>query len=298
MNPREQARFTVDEEKCIGCGRCVNVCSGMVLSLGENGTPTMADFERFGWRGCWRCQHCLAVCPTGAISIFGKDPADSLPPAPPNMGEAMERLVANRRSCRRYRDENVDPRIIDTILEALQNAPTGGNTRAIEYTVIDDKDRMRQIRDVAYADMEQAARNSIYTSSFNAFYYGKMKQSEETVRKGDLLFCGAPHLFVAHAKATGPWAADYAINCTIATTYFELLANAHGLGTVIMSYPADVLCELSPAARQMLDIPEDHFTKLLVGFGYPEIHYARGTQKSGKKVHRYTSQTHGQLSLL
>lgn len=30
---------------------------------------------------CWRCQHCLAVCPQGAISIFGKKPEDSLPPA-------------------------------------------------------------------------------------------------------------------------------------------------------------------------------------------------------------------------
>ena len=115
---------------------------------------------------------------------------------------------------------------------------------------------------------------------------------------GDMLFCGAPHLFVAHVKATGRWAADYAINCNLATAYFELLTNAHGLGTVIMSYPSDVICELAPEAREMLGIPSDHYMKLIVGFGYPEISYARGTQKNQRKVHRWTEQSKGQLSLL
>ena len=75
----EKTNFIVDQNKCIGCGKCVNVCSGMVLSM-DGGRPVMKPFERFGWRGCWRCQHCLAVCPQGAISIFRKRPEDSLPP--------------------------------------------------------------------------------------------------------------------------------------------------------------------------------------------------------------------------
>lgn len=61
---------------------------------------------------------------------------------------------------------------------------------------------------------------------------------------------------------------------------FELLANALCLGTSIMSYPADVLQERSPKARKMLGIPTDHYMKLIVGFGYTEIKYARGVQKT------------------
>jgi hypothetical protein len=50
-----------------------------------------------------------------------------------------------------------------------------------------------------------------------------------------------------------------------------------------------VLNELSPEAREMLDIPKDHYTKLIVGFGYPEIPYVRGVQKERKnKIHRYS----------
>lgn len=284
----EKTYFKVDPSKCIGCGKCVNVCSGMVLEL-KDGAPVMKPFERFGWRGCWRCQHCLAVCPQGAISIFGKKPEDSLPPPPPEMGEYMERLVVNRRSCRRFLDKNVEPMVITNILNAMAAAPTGGNAQGVEYTVIDDKDRVHEIWKAAYAKMDADARRHIYTHSFSDFYYSKMKESEKTVRKGDLLFCGAPHLFVAHERCAGKWAEDSKVNCNISTAYFELLCNAHGLGTTIMSYSAEVLNELSPEARAMLNIPKDHYTGLIVGFGYPEIEYARGVQKDRKrKIHRYS----------
>ena len=283
-----KTNFIVDQHKCTGCGKCVNVCSGMVLSM-EGSFPVMKPFERFGWRGCWRCQHCLAVCPQGAISIFHKQPEDSLLPPPPEMGDYMARLVVNRRTCRRYLDQNVDPETISSILDAMAAAPTGGNSSSVEYTVIDDKERVHEIWKLAYAKMDLDARRHVYTHSFSEFYYGKMKESERTVRKDDLLFCGAPHLFIAHERCVGKWAEDSKANCTIATAYFELLCNAHGLGTTIMSYSAEVLNELAPRAREMLNIPRDHYTGLIVGFGYPEIEYARGVQKDrGRKVHRYT----------
>ena len=289
MGAEIKTHFAIDKSKCIKCGNCVNTCSGMVIEFGTDGYPQMKDFERFGWRGCWRCQHCLAVCPTGAISIFDKKPEDSLPPPPAEMGTYMEQLITNRRSCRRFLDKNVDADTITSMLAAMEAAPTGGNAQGFEYTVIDDKDRVHEIWEAAYSVMEADAKKHIYTHSFSDFYYGKMKQSEQTVRKDDLLFCGAPHLFIAHEKCTGKWAEDSKVNCNIATAYFELLCNAHGLGTAIMSYPAEVLNELAPKAREMLNIPKDHYTGLIVGFGYPEIRYARGVQKDRKrKIHRYS----------
>ena len=62
----------------------------------------------------------------------------------------MERLVVNHRSCRRYRKENVAPDIISRILKAMAAAPTGGNYCSVEYTVIDDKDRVEEIRGIVY----------------------------------------------------------------------------------------------------------------------------------------------------
>jgi nitroreductase/NAD-dependent dihydropyrimidine dehydrogenase PreA subunit len=289
MGFEERTQFTIDKSKCVKCGRCIQTCSGMVIEFGKDGYPYMKQFERFGWRGCWRCQHCLAVCPEGAISIFGKKPENSMAMPPENMGEYTESLITCRRSCRRYLDKNVDKALLNRILSAMAAAPTGGNAQGVEYTVIDDKERVKEIWRIAYAKMDEDAKKHIYTHSFSDFYYGKMKESEKSVRKGDLLFCNAPHLFIAHEKCTGKWAEDSKVNCNIATAYFELLCNAHGLGTAIMSYPAEVLNELVPEAREMLDIPNDHYTKLMVGFGYPEIPYARGVQKDRKsKIHIYS----------
>ena len=289
MGIKEKAKFVIDKDKCIKCGKCINTCSGMVLEFGGDDYPYMKEFERFGWRGCWRCQHCLAVCPTGAISILGKKPEDSMPLPPNEMGTYMEQLITSRRSCRRFLNENVDEDIITGMLAAMAAAPTGGNAQGVEYTVIDDKERVHEIWQKAYSVMDAKAKKHEYTHSFSDFYYSKMKQSEKTVRKDDLLFCGAPHLFIAHEKSVGKWAEDAKVNCNIATAYFELLCNAHGLGTAIMSYPAEVLNELVPDAREMLGIPKEHYMGLIIGFGYPEIKYARGVQKDrGNKVHRYS----------
>lgn len=214
-------------------------------------------------------------------------------PPPAEMGNYMERLIANRRSCRRYLDKNVDSQTVSRILNAMACAPTGGNSCGVEYTVIDDRDKLKEIWKAAYTKMDADAEKHIYTSSFSNFYYSKMKQSEKALRKGDLLFCGAPHLFIAHEKCMGKWAEDSKVNCDIATAYFELLANAYGLGTVIMSYPMEVIQQLAPQAAKMLGIPADHYMKLAVGFGYPEIKYARGVQKDRNlKIHRYTDGRH------
>ena len=286
-----KCNFKVDKSKCIKCGKCQNVCSGQVILYDDDGYPYIKPFERFGWRGCWRCDHCLAVCPTGAISIFGKKPENSTLPPNACIADEMEKLIKFRRSCRRYLHKNVDPATLDRILSCMESVPTGGNSMSVEYTVIDKVEVVDEIRRVAYQKMDELAKRGIYTSSFSDFYYSKMKASENTIRKGDLLFNGAPQLFIAHKRATGKWAEDAKNECIIADTYFEIIANAFGLGTVVMSYSAEVLNELSPEARAMTGIPKDHCIPLIVGFGYPEIKYARGVQKDRKKIIHRRSDT-------
>ena len=70
MGAEQKTHFRLDKSKCTKCGKCMDTCSGMVIAFGRDGYPEMKEFERFGWRGCWKCQHCLAVCPQGAISIL------------------------------------------------------------------------------------------------------------------------------------------------------------------------------------------------------------------------------------
>ena len=97
----------------------------------------------------------------------------------------MEELIENRRSCRRYQKKNVDPALITRMLKSMAAAPTGGNCCSVEYTVIDDKDKVEGIRRIVYKIMEKNAKRHIYTDSFDDFYYARMKESEQSIRKDD-----------------------------------------------------------------------------------------------------------------
>ena len=276
-----KAQFTVDKSKCVSCGRCVNVCPGGVLSM-EDGAPDIAEFEDFGWNGCWKCEHCLAVCPTGAVSIFGKRAEDCLPP-PENAVAVLDALIANRRSCRRYRQRNVERDVMDGMLTQLANAPNGGNKQQVEFTLLDNLSDTERFRRIAYRRMDELAAQGVYPRGFDAPSYGDMKRWEATVRP-DMLFCGAPHLLIPHAPlGSGEPVQDI----LIAAAYFELLCASRGLGAVIMTFPLGALANM-PEVKALLKIPENHYAGVIIGFGYPEIKYARGACRTlgAERIHR------------
>ena len=244
----------------------------------------MRDFPEFGWDGCWQCEHCLAVCPKGAVSIFGHAPEDSLPPvSPETAAPVLDSLVTNRHSCRRFRKRNVDAGTVQTILRLLANAPNGGNKQLVEFTLIDDVERMDRFRNLAYTEMERLAERDIFPEGYDRKSYEQLKEWEKTVRP-DMLFCGAPHILIPHAPlGRGEPRQDVLTACA----YFELLCASRGLGCIMMTFPLDVL-NLMPEIKKRLEIPENHFIGMILGFGYPQIRYARGTQRtvSPERIHR------------
>jgi nitroreductase len=195
----------------------------------------------------------------------------------------MDALIANRHSCRRYQKRNVERKIIDDMIARLANAPNGGNKQQVEFTLIDDMEQMDVFRHLAYTEMEKLAAQGIYPEGFDKASYEDMKRWEQTVRP-DMLFCGAPHLLVPHAPlGRGEPVQDV----LIAGTYFELLCASRGLGAVMLTFPLGVL-NCMPGIKAMLEIPEDHYIGMLIGFGYPQIPYARGTQRviEESRIHR------------
>ena len=53
----------VDEEKCIGCGECIDICPVEVFELNdEKAKPVNAD-------ECVGCESCIEVCEQEAITV-------------------------------------------------------------------------------------------------------------------------------------------------------------------------------------------------------------------------------------
>ena len=73
----------------------------------------------------------------------------------------------------------------------------------------------------------------------------------------------------------------------IAGTYFELLCASRGLGAVMLTFPLGAL-EQMPDIKAMLNIPDNHYIGMMIGFGYPVIKYARGVQRKMEqsRIHR------------
>ena len=78
--------YRVDEDKCIGCGKCAKVCNFGAISLQGEGKEKKAHIAP---SLCRDCGACAEVCPVGAISrvplqaSMGTAYAGAVGPIPP-----------------------------------------------------------------------------------------------------------------------------------------------------------------------------------------------------------------------
>ena len=125
--------FCVDKSKCVKCGLCVKDCLCGAVSFGEDGYPK-ADESR-----CFGCQHCFAICPKGAISVFGNNPDEAFNKTALPTSDELENLIKMRRSCRHFKDENVEQEKLDKLKEVLNWVPTGCNDRGLHFAIVENK---------------------------------------------------------------------------------------------------------------------------------------------------------------
>ncbi|MCE5315274.1 MAG: nitroreductase family protein [Armatimonadota bacterium] len=270
--------FSVNASLCTRCGLCVSDCVSNIIEMGVNGLPSISP-EKKGF--CLKCQHCLTVCPTGAVSVLGKNPADSQPISGVSMPsfEQMDHFVRGRRSVRHYKDENVDPALIDSLLNALAHAPTGCNAQELTFNVIDDKDVMHRFSDQLVTALLKAAASD---ESEHPFLQQVAPLPREAIV--NIVFRSAPHALIVSAPQDAPCARE---DVALSLAYFELLAQSAGLGTLWWGF-LRLTSGIVPEVKPILGIPDDHEYYAIL-FGLPKIEFARTAQKEdAAKVRRVT----------
>ena len=108
--------IVVDEEKCGGCGLCVEICHEDCMALVE-GTARVEHVY------CSTCTQCIAICPQRAVSWNG------VPPEPHNRDrlptpEQIDELLKQRRSVRRFKERKVERPLLEEIIGYGIYAPT------------------------------------------------------------------------------------------------------------------------------------------------------------------------------
>jgi nitroreductase/NAD-dependent dihydropyrimidine dehydrogenase PreA subunit len=262
--------FSVQNDLCTHCGLCVRDCPAHIIEQDGDRVPRVSPDNE---ANCMECQHCLAICPTGAISVFGLNPADSLPVSPeywPQLDQ-MTHLVRGRRSVRHYCDKNVDPELIDRLLATVANAPSGVNNRQLTFTVIDQKDVLHRLRDAVMQALVKAAAAGRIPERFA---YIENAISAYVEHHADVIFRGAPHVLIISAPPQSPCGSE---DVPLALAYFELLAQSAGLGTVWCGL-LKLALESSPELKSLVGLqPGHHYYAML--FGHPAIHFARTVQR-------------------
>ena len=264
--------FKIDKIKCTQCGLCSQECPVLIID-GKTEYPEIQD----GKEGqCIKCQHCLAVCPTGALSIWGKNPEDSILVSNeiPNPNE-MSSLIKTRRSIRKFKKEELSKELIQEMLETAAYAPTGHNKNAVLFSVVDNKKDLSKLRTLVYDGIKKANDEGRLTESM-AFLSDLQRLWDS--KHIDVLFRDAPHLLIASAPKSiaTPDADSY-----IALSYFELLANTNGLGTLWNGFIKWVINDIAPDIRKQIGIPDDHLIAGVMIFGKPALKYARSVQSEG-----------------
>lgn len=266
----ENLNFKVDESKCIHCGLCAKDCIAGVISMDENKNPKATAPQR-----CIGCQHCIAICPVGAISVFDKNPDDAEKIYAQNPDMILN-LIKSRRSDRNFKLENVDKEKMQKLKDMLAWVPTGCNCRKLHFSFIEDVEVMNEFREYTTNKVLSALEKKPIKAVAEKFSnYAKL-----LLKGHDVIFRGAPHMVVVANHVDAPCSKEDAI---IALSYFELYAQSMGLGTCWCGL-ADSCMKLFPELCEYMKVPEGYKPEYAMLFGAKEVNYARTTQPENVSV--------------
>lgn len=260
--------ITVNEEKCIKCGLCVEECPTTVIKMESTGPVEVNGGS------CIACGHCVAVCPKDAMDneksplAMQTEIGDMTKLNP----EEAKNFLRSRRSIRTFKSKPVEREKLIQLVDVAHLAPTASNSQGISFLIIDDKNMIEKIVEECINWLENHPTWSNYLGSL-------IKEYRET--KVDKILRDAPSLILSLANKDHYVGRESSI---FSLTFLELYAPSLGLGSCWAGLLE--LCALSEDSplNKLLHIPEEKKITGCVMVGYPKNKFKRFTERQPLSV--------------
>ena len=281
----------IDPDSCIGCGLCVAVCPAGTISM-QDGKAVVTGTYSMG------CGHCEAVCPVAAIRVEALEHPFSLSSAALDdrwlpYGEygagQLVRLMLSRRSCRNYKDENVDRLVLEDLAKIGTTAPSGTNSQPWTFTILGSRKEVAVLggQMARYFHELNRMAEKPWLRFFSKMFYGDalgkyFRSYYETVRDGlllwdsegvDTLFHGAAAAILIGGKKSASTPMEDAL---LASQNILLAAHSLGLGSCMIGFAVEAI-KRDKQIRKVLQVPDDESVYAVIALGYPAEKY----QKTG-----------------
>lgn len=248
----------IDNEKCIGCGKCVKDCVSEKIKIIDGKAEFM--YER-----CIQCGHCYAICPTGAVTMtkYKDYEGEEVTGMTEFDSDKLLAAMKSRRTIRQFKDKKIPEEDINKIIEAGRYCPTGTNAQDFSFTVITD----------AIDDIESQAVKLFQFAKKTATPFSKYIRN--TTIDDKFFFKGAAAVIVVSGKGS--------TSACLASSYMEIMANTLGIGVLYSGFFI-AAAKLNPKILSKLEIEKGHSPVTCLVLGYPDVEYKRVPPRNKAKV--------------
>lgn len=269
--------MTVNKEKCIGCGLCVKDCFPKDIEM-IDGKAMINNVT------CFKCGHCIAVCPKNAITTEEYDMADVIEYDEDKFqinSDNLMNFIKFRRSIRQFRNKEVEAEKISKIIEAGRFTETGGNIQDVSYIVV--RDGLQELRRLTLESLNTIGRGLLSNiTPENRMYvkYAKLwvrmyKKYKENPEEEDGLFFNAPTVILVLANSQ--------VNGVLASSNMELMTNALGLGALFSGFLVRAAAG-NQEMKEFIGIKEGKEIATCMIIGYPDIKYRRTVPRKAADI--------------
>jgi nitroreductase len=246
---------------------------------------------------CNLCGHCVALCPTDAITHHKMDMENFV-----DLGKGVnydvdefKLFVRSRRSHRTFEDKEVPREHLEKLVDVCRYAPTGSNRQTVEMTIIQDRDRIQRLSDHTVDFFEnrigelekeaheyEAAGRDLPQITKSALTMADTLKLVVTARQFgmEVIFHRAPAVMLFHSPTETSTPKD---DCVIASTTVTLAARTLSLETCYIGL-FEFVANRYPPIIEELGLPPGHKVFSILALGYPKLKFLRAVDRKPMKV--------------